>query len=50
MADDDPGEGERSGWQMFAKVLAIVLGVFGFVALGAMILFTVAMNSWANNK
>jgi len=47
---EDPGRGERTVWHTVAKVLAIAVAVAGLVGLGALILFVVAMNSWANNK
>lgn len=48
----DPPQGRRprSGWQIFGLVLAVVLGVAGLVAVAGVVLFMVAINSWADNK
>ena len=47
---DDDGERRGFNWERAGKVLAVVIGVMGFFALGAIVLFLWAMNSWANSK
>jgi type IV secretory pathway VirB2 component (pilin) len=47
---DDQGERRRRMWRRVGIGVGITLAVVGVLAVGAMILFAVAMNSWANNK
>lgn len=43
-------EGRRDPWRKVGIVVAVVAGVLGLVAIGLVILYVAAMNSYASNK
>jgi hypothetical protein len=45
-----PPKRPRSIWQILGITLAVVVAVMGLVAVAGVILFMVAINSWADNK
>ena len=47
---EEPEPPRRNGWHIAGIVLAWVVGIAGLLAVGAAILFMVALNRWANNK
>ncbi|GAB3689554.1 hypothetical protein [Angustibacter aerolatus] len=51
MSEPDPGAPRgRSAWRVAGIVVAVVLGVCGLVAVAGVLLFMLAINSWADSK